>query len=176
MHDRKADRLTNISLIGMPGAGKTTSGQHLASQQGLQFIDTDILITESTGRTLQDIVDHEGPMSLREIEENVILGVDVQHSVIATGGSAVYSARAMRHLSAISHIIYLYVPYDVIEDRISNLDTRGLARHPEQSLYDLFLERSALYEKYAEFTVEATLPAEEVARNIAQEISRKYSL
>ena len=163
----------NISLIGMPGAGKSTSGLMLAQQQNLQFIDTDQLICKHSGRSLQDIVDEDGPMRLREIEEQVILALDTEQCVIATGGSAVYSSAAMEHLAAISHIIYLYVPYDIIEKRIRNLDTRGLARQPRQSLYDLYLERAALYERYAEFTVDASLAPEIVARNIAIEIDRK---
>lgn len=165
---------SNISLIGMPGAGKTTAGRLLATHLSLQFIDTDDLICRQTGRQLQDIVDNEGAMILREIEEQVILTLDVQNSVIATGGSAVYSSAAMQHLATLSHIVYLYVPYDIIETRINNLDTRGLARQPDQSLYDLYIERAALYERYEEFTVDATLPADVVAGNIAGEVLKKF--
>jgi shikimate kinase len=165
---------SNISLIGMPGAGKTTAGRLLATHLSHQFIDTDDLICRQTGRQLQDIVDNEGAMMLREIEEQVILTLDVQKSVIATGGSAVYSSAAMQHLATLSHIVYLYVPYDIIETRINNLDTRGLARQPDQSLYDLYIERAALYERYEEFTVDATLPADVVAGNIAGEVLKKF--
>lgn len=156
----------NITLIGMPGAGKSTTGKLVAKSMGLQFVDTDSLICQRHQRTLQNIVNDDGYMKLRQYEEQVLLDLDVEQTLISTGGSAVYSTAAMEHLSEISKIIYLFAPYDVIAERIKDLDTRGLVKQTQQSLYDLYLERTVLYEKYAEITVDATLAAEEVAENI----------
>jgi shikimate kinase len=161
----------NISLIGMPGAGKSTTGRLLATALNFEFIDTDHLICHQHQRSLQNIVNEDGYMKLCQLEEQVILDLSTEHTVIATGGSAVYSAAAMQHLSEISKIVYLSAPYDVIAKRIKNLDTRGLVKQANQSLYDLYTERTALYEKYADITVDATLPAQAVAEMIKSEVT-----
>lgn len=166
----------NISLIGMPGAGKSTTGRLLATLLNFEFIDTDHLICRQYQRSLQNIVNEDGYMKLRQLEEQVILDLDAEHTVISTGGSAVYSAAAMQHLSEISKVVYLSAPYDVIAERIKNLDTRGLVKQARQSLYDLYTERTALYEKYAEITVDATLSAEDVADNIKDVIMERTEL
>ena len=145
----------------MPGAGKSTSGRLLSKLLNYELLDSDDLIC-----SLQNIVSEDGYMKLRQFEEQVILGIDVEKTVIATGGSAVYSPAAMHHLSERSRIVYLHVPYYIIADRIHNLDTRGLAKQPQQTLRDLYHERKYLYEKYADLTVEATSSAAEVAENI----------
>ncbi|MEA1889242.1 MAG: shikimate kinase [Pseudomonadota bacterium] len=156
----------NITLIGMPGAGKSTVGQLLAKSLQYEFIDTDDLLCLQQQRTLQNIVDKDGYMQLRRFEEQAILSIEAKKTVISTGGSAVYSAVAMQHLSSLSKIIYLSVSYEIIAERIKNLDTRGLAKQPNQSLHDLYLERTGLYEKYAEITVGADMTAELVAEKI----------
>ena len=158
--------IPNITLIGMPGAGKSTSGRLLAKLLNYELLDSDDLICQQHQRSLQNIVSKDGYMKLRQYEEQVILGLDVKKTVISTGGSAVYSSAAMSHLSTISTIVYLHVPYDIIADRIQNLDTRGLAKQPHQTLFDLYQERKYLYQKYAEITVDATSSAEAVAEKI----------
>ena len=162
----------NITLIGMPGAGKSTTGRLLAKLFNLEFVDTDSLIRQQHQRTLQDIVNEDGHMKLRQYEEQAILDLDVKNAVISTGGSAVYSSAAMQHLSEISNIVYLYAPYEVIADRIKDMDTRGLVKQDQQSLQDLYLERTVLYENYADVTVDATLPADEVAGNIKDVVTK----
>ena len=164
--------LDNITLIGMPGAGKSTVGQLLAKFLQFEFIDTDDLLCLQQQRTLQNIVDKDGYMQLRRFEEQAILSIEAKRLVISTGGSAVYSAVAMQHLSSMSKIIYLSVPYEIIAERIKNLDTRGLAKQPHQSLHDLYVERTVLYEKYAEITVDATLSAEDVVEKIMTVVNR----
>ena len=156
----------NITLIGMPGAGKSTTGRLLAMSLNLDFVDTDSLICQQHQRTLQSIVNEDGYMKFRQYEEQVILDLDVEQTLISTGGSAVYSVAAMQYLSGISKIIYLSTPYEVIADRIKDLDTRGLVKQPQQSLHDLYLERTPFYEKYADITVDAALSVEAVAERI----------
>ena len=156
----------NITLIGMPGAGKSTVGKLLASLLNLEFIDTDTLVCRQHQRTLQGIVNEDGHIKLRQYEEQIMLNLDVEQALISTGGSAVYSEAAMQHLTEISKIVYLKAPYEVIADRIKDLDTRGLVKQTQQSLHDLYLERTELYENYAEITVDATSSAEDVAEKI----------
>ena len=140
----------NIILIGMPGAGKSTLGRICAKQQNKTFIDTDELIVSSQQNSLQNIVDQQGHNTLRHVEEQELLNLNASNSIIATGGSAVYSDSAMHHLDTLGLIIYLHLPLIIIEQRINNFSTRGLARKPGQSLADLFRERQALYLQWAD--------------------------
>lgn len=156
-----------ITLIGMPGAGKSTVGVLLSKRLALDFLDSDLAIQVHEGRTLQQILDREGYLRLREIEESVLLGLDPHNRVIATGGSAVYSDRAMRHLKSASHVVYLELPLAQLRRRIHDYDTRGIARRPEQSFEELFEERTTLYHRYADITVAcADLRMEQVLESI----------
>ncbi len=149
-----ADSRSNIVLVGMPGAGKSSVGRLLADAVSLHFIDTDDLISSAArGRSLQDIVDSEGYLALRRIEEKVLLGLNCQKHVIATGGSAVYSPAAMDHLKRNGVIVLLDVDLPTLRARINDFDTRGLVKRPEQTLDDLFAERAELYGKYAEVSI-----------------------
>jgi shikimate kinase len=145
-----AAKTSNIVLVGMPGAGKSTVGVILAKELCREFLDTDVLIQTKENVTLQYIVDTHGYLQLRAIEERTILGVSCQNHVIATGGSAVYSEAAMEHLKKDGVVIFLEISYEEIFRRISNFGTRGLARKPDQSIEDLFMERAELYKKYAD--------------------------
>ncbi len=147
----------------MPGSGKSTIGVILAKLTSRSFVDTDVLIQAQEGRSLQDIVDQEGYMALRSIEEKVILGLDCRNHVIATGGSAVYSPAAMTHLKKDGFVVFLNVCLDTIKARVRNVDTRGLAKRQDQSIDDLFAERYVLYRKYADVTIDCTDGAQEDA-------------
>ncbi len=151
----------NIVLIGMPGSGKSTAGVILAKILGMRYLDTDILIQTDQQRTLQDIVDQDGHMSLREIEEKVLLKIDVENHVIATGGSAAYSHAAMTHLKENGIIIFLHADLNALKSRIKNYETRGLAKRRDQSLEDLFHERLTLYRRYADITIENSFISQE---------------
>lgn len=144
---------TSLILIGIPGAGKSTTGVMLAKALAKDFVDTDVLIQSQQSKTLQDIVDTEGYLKLRAIEEQVLLSTHYPNHVIATGGSAVYSEKAMHHLRHFGQIIFLDVPLIELTTRIKDFDTRGLARKPNQSLAELYEERRALYQEYANITV-----------------------
>ncbi len=143
----------SIILVGMPGAGKSTIGIILAKDMGLNFIDTDVVIQVNTGKTLQQILDKEGYLRLREIEEEVLLSTPCHESVVATGGSAVYGEAGMQYLKKCGKVVFLDVPLATLRTRIKNYDTRGIARRPEQSFQELFDERCALYKKYADLTI-----------------------
>ncbi|MDG2501395.1 MAG: shikimate kinase [Porticoccaceae bacterium] len=156
-----------VVLIGMPGAGKSTIGILLAKELGLGFIDTDVSIQVREGRTLQDITDQQGYLTLRSIEEQVLLAEDISGKVVSTGGSAVYSDAGMAHLKQGSTVVFLDVPLAELERRISNFSTRGIARRADQSFEDLFEERSVLYKRYADIRLDCSnLQIEEVLQKI----------
>jgi len=158
---------TNIVLIGMPGSGKSTVGVILAKMLAKSFLDTDILIQKCENRTLQDIIDQEGHMALRAIEEQVLLGITCNHHVIATGGSAAYSEPAMNHLKQQGIMVFLHADLPSLRKRISNYETRGLAKRPDQSFLDLFNERLTLYEKYCDITIPSSeLNQEQVSQMV----------
>ena len=165
-----------LILIGMPGAGKSSVGAVLAKLTLRDFVDTDVLIQIVHKRTLQDIVDRDGYEALRKAEEDVLLGLSVTNSVIATGGSAVYSDAAMAHLKSCGLVIFLDVELPMLESRIHDYSTRGLANRPDQDLSDLFRERSALYAKYADITIkDSGLNQEQVCAIIIDRV-REYTL
>ena len=158
---------TNITLIGMPGAGKSTVGIILAKVLSFGFIDTDILIQINNQKSLQNIMDETDYLNLRKVEENEILKLNIGRHIIATGGSVVYSEKAMAHLKRISKIIFIDVDFDIIKKRIHNFDTRGIARAEDQTIEDVFVEREKLYRKYAEYTIEGSyLNQDETAEEI----------
>jgi shikimate kinase len=171
MSARGFNMKSNLTLIGMPGAGKSTVGIILAKNLGLGFIDTDVLIQINQQKTLQQIIDETDHLNLRAIEEKEILKLNISNHVIATGGSAAYSEKAMTHLLNISKIIFLEASFEVIKKRINNFNTRGIAKNKGQTFEDLFKERQVLYKKYAELTINCNaLDQERLAVQIAQAI------
>lgn len=145
---------SNIVLIGMPGSGKSTVGVLLAKVMGKGFVDTDLLIQSENGCTLQEIVNTRGHRALRDEEERVLSALSVSDHVIATGGSAVYSRKAMEHLQSNGVIVFLDVSLESVRTRIGDYSLRGISKRPDQSLEDLFNERLALYRQYADLTID----------------------
>ena len=141
-------------MIGMPGAGKSTLGVLLAKALGMDFVDTDIMIQQRENRLLQEIIDVEGMESFIRIEEDVIAALKFRHSVIATGGSVVYSQRAMEALKRDGTVIYLSVPYEEVQKRVTNITTRGIVLKAGNSLKDAYQERLPLYQKYSDLIVD----------------------
>ena len=139
----------NITLIGMPGCGKSTVGVVLAKTMGLSFLDSDIAIQQKAGKRLSEILESVGDEGFRALENEVNASLTVTDTVIATGGSVIYGAEAMRHLRQISTVVYLQLPYAAVEDRLGDLHARGVTIRPGQTLRDLYNERCPLYEKYA---------------------------
>jgi shikimate kinase len=148
--------MKNIILIGMPGAGKSTVGVILAKTLGMKFIDTDITIQEHTGRILQAIIDEDGPDAFLKIEEKTILSHHFHNSVIATGGSVVFSERAMEYLKSEGIVMYLSVSFEEMARRLGTITTRGIVLIAGQSLRDMYTQRIPLYEKYADITVDCS--------------------
>lgn len=157
----------NIVLIGMPGSGKSTAGVVLAKILGYKFLDCDLLIQEKTGKLLHEIITEKGNDGFLEIENKINSEIDVHKTIISPGGSVIYGREAMEHLSSIGNIVYLRLSYETLKKRLSNLKDRGVVLKNGQTLLDLYDERSLLYEKYAEITIdEAGLSVEDTVAKI----------
>ncbi len=161
----------NIVLIGMPGAGKSTTGILLAKNLGMDFMDTDIVIQNTQHKTLQAIIEDDGYLALRAIEESVISGLVCDNTVIATGGSAVYSAAAMHYLKKNATLVYLNVTLEQLRLRIHNYDDRGIAMAPGQTFEALFEERAKLYHQFADIIIHSSQQtAQQTTHNIEQQL------
>lgn len=162
---------SNIILIGMPGVGKSTIGVILAKLLGYQFLDADLLIQQQEKKLLKDIISERGTDGFIEIENRVNAGIVAEHTVIATGGSVVYGKEAMRHLKEIGTVVYLEVSYHTIKKRLADIKGRGVVLRENQSLLDLYEERTPLYEKYADVKVtEEHLNVEQTIERIVEEL------
>ncbi len=146
--------MKNIVLIGMPGSGKSTLGVVLAKNCSMGFCDTDLIIQQFEKRKLQDIINSEGVESFLKKEEKYLLALEGENIVIATGGSAVLSEKAMMHLKKNAVVIYLKVDCHTIVKRIKNSKTRGIAFKEGETIADIYKIRTPLYEKYADITVD----------------------
>lgn len=146
--------MNNLILTGMPGAGKSTVGVVLAKRMGYRFVDSDLVIQEQTGMLLHQIIEARGLDAFLQLENDVNASLELEQSVIATGGSVIYGAEAMEHLKQIGTVIYLRLSYEEIEARLGDLHERGVALRQGQTLADLYAQRIPYYERYADITVD----------------------
>ena len=146
--------MDNVTLIGMPGSGKSTVGVLLAKLLGHQFLDVDLLIQEREGALLQEILDSRGTAAFLDAEEAAVLSLDCRRTVIAPGGSAVCREGAALHLKTLGPVVYLQVSLEELTRRIRNLSTRGIAMEPGQTLSDVLAFRDPLYRRYADLVVD----------------------
>ena len=166
---------SNIILIGMPGAGKSTVGVVLAKRLGLQFYDTDLIIQAREHKRLQQIINSKGLEYFRYTEEQVISNLQLEYCVIATGGSVVYYQQGLEALAQTGHLIYLQVDLPDLQQRIADMGQRGLVMGKNQTFDQLYQERTPLYEKFADLTVPcAGYSAEQVAANIEQQVRQHW--
>jgi len=166
--------MNNIILIGMPGSGKSSLGVVLAKKIGFGFIDSDLVIQEREGMTLERIIEKHGDAGFIQIENEVNCSISPHHTVIATGGSAVYGKEAMEHLRQIGTVIYLKLDYADISRRLSDIKGRGVVLKDGQTLKDLYDERVVLYEKYADITIaEDGLNVEQTIEKIVAQIQKE---
>lgn len=166
----------SLILIGMPGSGKSTIGIVLAKELVKNFVDTDLLIQEREGRALQEIINSTDFQRLREIEEQVLLSADFSNHVVATGGSVVYSKAGMERLRTQGRIVFLDVPLEELEQRVTNYAARGIAAPPGQTMTHLYDERRTLYQHYADITIDCRgRSVQELVADIIYETGEGYA-
>lgn len=162
--------MSNIVLIGMPGAGKSTVGVVLAKRLGYRFVDSDLVIQDKYGKLLHELIAENGVEGFWKIEDDVNAGIETDRSVIATGGSVIYGKNAMEHLCKIATVIYLKLPFEEVKLRLGDLNARGVTLRDGQTLKDLYEERTPLYEKYAHKTIDCE---GKMLREIVAEIAKE---
>lgn len=164
--------MNNIILIGMPGAGKSTLGVVLAKILGYRFLDSDLLIQEREGKRLSEIMAACGTDGFMKIEEQVNVSIHVEKTVIATGGSVIYSPAIMEHFHAIGTIVYLKLPYEMLEKRLGDMRARGVVLKDGQTLRSLYDERVPLYEQYADIVMEEEGTLEETIEKLEKIVKK----
>lgn len=167
----------NITLIGMPGSGKSTIGVLLAKRLGYSFVDVDIVIQEEEGRLLKEIIEEEGLEGFLEVENQFNAGMDVHKSVIAPGGSVIYGKEAMEHYKKRSTVVYLKLSYESLKERLGDLVDRGVVLRDGMTLRDLYEERVPYYEKYADIVIdEAGLEAGQIVDKLRAIMEETFGL
>lgn len=165
--------MRNITLIGMPGAGKSTIGVILAKSLLMDFQDTDLTIQKKTGKSLCQLLEEKGTESFLQLENDIICNEKFNNTVIATGGSAVFGEEAMKKLCNESTVIFLDVCVRELEKRLSNIKTRGVAMKKGTTVSELYEERLPYYRKYADITLDCTgLTAEECVDALVEKIQK----
>lgn len=162
-------KMKNIVLIGMPGVGKSTVGVVVAKRMGCRFVDADLVIQETYGKLLHELIEEHGVDGFLELENRVNASLNVENTVIATGGSVCYGREAMAHLKQIGIVVYLKLGCEALTERLGDLNERGVALKAGQTLETLYLERVPLYEAYADITVDCEGKS---LRETAEEVCR----
>ena len=167
--------MDNIILIGMPAAGKSTAGVLLARTLLYDFVDCDLLIQKKYHSSLSDLIETRGEDAFIALENETLSSLTGYHrTIIATGGSAIYGEEAMAHLATLGTIVYLKATLEDIQCRIGDTQTRGVVMHGNANLAEMYVERCALYEKYADITVDLSglSPQQSVAALMSALIER----
>lgn len=163
--------MNNIVLIGMPGSGKSTVGVLLAKVLGYSFIDTDLIISRKAGKPLQKIIDNDGLEVFLQLEEDAGSSLDCDYTVIATGGSMVFSKKAVSHLKSLGRVVYINVPLDEIRRRVTNITTRGIACRKNETLDEVFEQRNPLYKSCADVTVDVSDKSASIEQTVESVLS-----
>ena len=166
--------MRRLTLIGMPGSGKSVVGKIIATRLGWTFLDTDRCIEKRHGMPLQALIDQVGDAMFRQLEEETILDIAIPNrTVIATGGSVVYSDAAMQYLASLSAVVFLDAPIAAIRAHIQSEAPRGIVGMKEGGLEELYQDRLPRYRQYANLVVLFdTETPEEAAGRILSELPK----
>ena len=143
----------NLIFIGMPAVGKSTVGIVVAKRLGMNFIDSDLLIQEQEGKLLREIIAEVGDDGFLKIENQVNRDIQCEHAVISPGGSVIYCEEAMEHFKDIGTVVYLELPPELLEERLGSLKERGVVSNGKTTVEEIYADRTALYKKYADITL-----------------------
>ena len=163
----------SISLVGMAGAGKSSIGKKLADHLGFSFIDSDLVIETEYQESLQQVLDKSGKENFLKIEEKALMSIEFNNTILATGGSAIFSELAMDYLRSRSSIIFIKAPYNKIVERVSNFSERGFLKSSDQTIQEAFVERQSLYKNFADYEVANDASQEECLKKILDLIHQK---
>lgn len=164
--------MKNVTLIGMPGSGKSTVGVLLAKALGYAFLDVDLVIQHREGTLLQDIIDTRGVDAFLDCEEQAVCSISCERHVIAPGGSAVLREKGAAHLRTLGPVVYLNVPLEELHRRIRNMDSRGIAMRPGQTLADVLAYRAPFYERCADLIIDCSgeQPLEITVKKVLEQV------
>ena len=137
----------------MAGAGKSSIGKKLANYLKFDLIDSDHLIEKNQNKSLQEVLVDNGIQEFKKIEESAILSVEFNQIVLATGGSVIFSKKAMNYIKSNSLVIYLEVSFEDIMDRIPDFSNRGFVKEADQTMEHAFNERENIYREFADHIV-----------------------
>lgn len=143
----------SVILIGMPSCGKSTLGVLLAKKLGYRFIDSDLIIQETEGKLLHEMISERGVDGFIEVEQKVNMSITDSRAVISTGGSAVYGEEAMKHFCRLGTVVYIKISCETMLSRLGDYVHRGVVMREGHTLEDMYRERSVLYERYADVIV-----------------------
>ena len=145
---------TNVVMVGMPGAGKSTIGVLLAKEMTLDFLDVDVYMQGREGRRLQEIIDTDGIETFAKMEDRYLQEISVMDTIVSTGGSAIYAREGMKHLKRRGVVIFLKINMKTLEERLGDFSSRGVVMRDGQTFEGLFQERNTLYAAEADEVIE----------------------
>ena len=159
-----------LTLIGMPGAGKSTLGIKLSKNLNREFVDLDDLILRTTGISPNKYLRINGEKDLLILEEDLTLKLTLWNKVYSPGGSIVYMEKAMKKVLSETYVLFLQVKKDILKKRIKNMDTRAIIGLQEYGFDKLFDLRSSLYKQYANLHVDVDNHTEDEVIKIILEL------
>ncbi|MBO1263541.1 AAA family ATPase [Proteiniclasticum sp. SCR006] len=161
--------MKNIFIIGMPGSGKSTLGRSVAEALHMDFLDTDMKISENEGLTPEEIIMIHGEEKLRAIEHALLLCLlEKENLFISTGGGFPVHHDNMTIMKERAITLYIKYPAEVLWERLEKDRVRPLS-NSLPSLTQLLEERSEVYEK-ADITVIGEEEAGANLRNVIRAI------
>lgn len=157
------DKVGSIVLVGLPGAGKTTVGRHLARRLKCTFVDSDQVIEDRLGCSIRDYFAREGEDAFRNVEQDVIDELTLRQvdQVLSTGGGAVLRPLNRQRLHERGRVVYLRSYPEELFRRLRNDASRPLLQvsDPMARLRELFEARDPLYKDTAHFVMETGRPS-----------------
>ena len=169
MTDAAPTRSGHVVLVGMMGAGKTTTGRRVAEVLGRPFADSDSLIEAATGRTVREIFEADGEQAFRRLESEVLARTmsSPAPTVVAAAGGVVLDPANRRLLGRAGTVVWLRAPVGVLVGRVGRSDHRpAVQADPRGTLQTMEDARTELYREVADVTIDASAPIEEVVAEI----------